>query len=127
MKRTISLALLFLLGASLAIAQKPAARQTFVLNLDYAKFRNNDSSGYLEIYYGFYPSLITYGNRNGHRLGVLKVHTRVIDERSGQYRTNVLSTVLVPAPDSQQVTNRMVSISQAGHTLPFGDYRLDYL
>jgi GWxTD domain-containing protein len=127
MKRTMAFALLLLVGASIAIAQKPAARQTFVLNLDYAKFRNNDSSGYLEIYYGFYPSLITYGNRNGHRMGVLKVHTRIVDERSGQFWTNIISTVLVPAPDSQQVTNRMVSISQAGHTLPFGDYRLDVL
>jgi GWxTD domain-containing protein len=127
MKRILGFALLLLVGASIAIAQKPAARQKFVLNLDYSKFRNTDSSGYLEIYYGFYPSLITYGNRSGHRMGVLKVHTRIIDERSGEYRTNILSTVLVPAPDSQQVTNRMVSISQAGHTLPFGDYRLDVL
>jgi GWxTD domain-containing protein len=127
MKRMVGYAFMLLVGASIAIAQKPAGRQTFVLNLDYSKFRNNDSSGYLEIYYGFYPSLITYGIRNGHRMGVLKVHTRIVDERTGRYRTNILSTVLVPAPDSQQVTNRMVSISQAGHTLPFGDYRLDVL
>ncbi len=127
MIRMVWYALLLVVGASIAIAQKPAGRQTFVLNLDYSKFRNNDSSGYLEIYYGFYPSLITYGNRNGLRMGVLKVHTRIVDEHSGRYRTNILSTVLVPAPDSQQVTSRMVSISQAGHTLPFGDYRLDVL
>lgn len=124
MKRVIGFALLLLMGASAAIAQKPAARQTFVLNLDYSKFRNNDSSGYLEIYYGFYPSLITYGNRNGYRMGVLKVNTRITNEKTGHYLTNILSTVLVPAPDSEQVTNRMVSISQAGHTLPFGEYRL---
>ena len=124
MKRTVGFALLLLVSASIAIAQKPAARQTFVLNLDYSKFRNDDSSGYVEIYYGFYPSLITYGNRNGHRTGVLKVKTRITDDRTGQYFANILSTVLVPAPDSQQVSNRMVSISQAGHTLPFGDYHL---
>ncbi len=127
MKRVIGFALLLLAGAAIAIAQKPAARQAFVLNLDYSKFRNNDSSGYFEIYYGFYPSLITYGNRNGQRMGVLKVHTRIVDERSGQYWTNIISTVLVPAPDSLQPTNRMVSVSQAGHILPFGDYRLDVL
>ena len=125
MKRIIGFAFLLTLGVSLGLAQKPAQRQNFVLNLDYSKFRNNDSSGYLEIYYGFYPSLITYGIRDGHRMGVLKVNTRVVDPKTGMFLVNILSTVLMPAPDSSQIQNRTVSISQAGHTLPFGEYRLD--
>jgi len=125
MKRAIGYAAMLLLGMSIALAQKPASRQTLVLNLDYAKFRNNDSSGYLEIYYGFYPSLITYGQRDGQRMGVLKVRTRVRDERSGLFQVNTVSTVLLPAPDSSGASNRIVSISQAGHVVPFGDYRLD--
>jgi GWxTD domain-containing protein len=125
MKRAITVIVLIVLGLSFAVAQKPAARQAFVLNLDYAKFRNDDSTGYLEVYYGFYPSLITYGMRDGKRTGVLKVNSRIVEEPSQFYRSNVISTVLVPYPDSTHNTNRLVSISQAGYTLPFGDYRLE--
>lgn len=124
MKRFVMYAALFVIGVSVALSQRPAPRQNFVLNLDYAKFRNNDTTGYLEIYYGFYPSLVTYGLRDGRRTGVLKVATQVRDERSGFFQVNSLSTVLLPAPDSAQVSTRVVSISQAGYTLPFGDYRL---
>jgi hypothetical protein len=31
-----------------------------VLNLDYARFRNDAQSAYSEIYYGFYPNLLHY-------------------------------------------------------------------
>ena len=125
MKRIIGFAILLSLGVSMGWAQKPAQKQNFVLNLDYSKFRNNDSSGYIEIYYGFYPSLISYGIRDGRRMGVLKVNTRIVDPKSGMFLVNILSTVLVPPPDSNQMPSRTVSISQAGHALPFGDYRLD--
>ncbi|HTY38755.1 MAG TPA: GWxTD domain-containing protein [Bacteroidota bacterium] len=125
MKRMIGLAVLLALGISAGTAQRTAQKQSFVLNLDYAKFRNNDSSGYVEIYYGFYPSLITYGVRDGRRTGVLKVQTQIIDQKTGAYLVNVLSTVLVPQPDSIQMSSRTVSISQAGHALPFGEYKLN--
>ena len=125
MKRAITFIALLLVAVSITSAQKPATRQAFVLNLDYAKFHNNDSTGYLEIYYGFYPSLVTYGVRNGQRMGVLKVHTRIMEEPSKLFRSNIISTVLIPYPDSTHVASRLVSISQAGHTLPFGEYRLE--
>ena len=116
--------LLLLAGGPLANAQKGSARQAFVINLDYAKFRNDDSSAYLEIYYGFYPSLVTYAERGGVLTGVLKVSTRIREKVSGALHVNTLSTVLIPAPDTISGSGS-VMISQTGYTLPFGDYQLD--
>lgn len=125
MKRMLGWFLLLLMAGGPALAQKQAGRQTFVLNLDYAKFRNDDSSGYLEIYYGFYPSLVTFGQREGVRTGILKVSTRIKDVATGLLRVNSLSTVLIPPPDTSRGPAGSVMISQAGYALPFGEYQLD--
>lgn len=125
MKKAVGFFLLLLMAGGPAVqAQKPAARQAFVLNLDYAKYRNNDSSGYLEIYYGFYPSLVTYANRGGSLTGVLKVSTVVKEIATGTLHVNTISTVLIPPPDTSRGAGS-VMVSQSGYTLPFGKYQLD--
>lgn len=125
MKKAIGLCLVLLLaGVSLANAQKSSSRQAFVLNLDYAKFRLNDSTSYLEIYYGFYPSLVTYSNRGGALTGMLKVSTIIKESATGVLRVNTISTVLIPPPDTGRAAGS-VMISQSGYPLPFGNYQLD--
>ena len=70
--------LLIFLASVLAISESAAQRlypkSPLILNLDYAKFRNDDSSGYLELYYGFYPGLVSYDQSEGRFSGFLKVH-----------------------------------------------------
>ena len=125
MKKAIGFCLMLLLvGGSLANAQKNTSRQAFVLNLDYAKFRLNDSSSYLEIYYGFYPSLVTYSNRGGVLTGILKLSTIIRESATGVIRVNTNSTVLIPPPDTGRSAGS-VMISQSGYPLPFGNYQLD--
>ena len=125
MKKMLGCLFLLLMVGDPAVAQQKTGRQAFVLNLDYAKFRNDDSSGYLEIYYGFYPSLVTFGQREGVRTGILKVSTRVKDVATGLLRVNTLSTVLIPPTDTSRGPAGSVMISQAGFALPFGEYQLD--
>jgi len=126
MKKVFGFCLVLCLAAlSLATAQMNATKQAFVLNLDYAKFRNTDSSGYLEIYYGFYPSLVTFDMRDAAPKGILKVSTRVREVSSGDLRVNTLSTVLIPMPDTSRGGVGSVMISQSGYALPVGEYRLD--
>ena len=48
-------ALLACLSGNLA-AQNLIPLGTFVLNLDYARFRNDAQRSYFELYYGFYPN-----------------------------------------------------------------------
>ncbi|HIN61848.1 MAG TPA: hypothetical protein EYM89_03720, partial [Candidatus Marinimicrobia bacterium] len=42
------------------LAQDITPPESFRLNLDYAKFRYDNENAYLEIYYAFYPYLLTY-------------------------------------------------------------------
>ena len=126
-KIVIFLVLTTVLVVSESAAQRMYPRSPLILNLDYAKFRNDDSSGYLEVYYGFYPGLVTYEQRDGSFSGFLKVNTRVKDSQSGHYVVNRLSGVPVVIKDTSQSSMRSTFVSQVGIVLPFGEYSLEVL
>lgn len=125
MKRVFALLGVFIVVASVSLAQRITPRGPFVLNLDYAKFRNNDSTGYLEIYYGFYPRLISYDFRGGRYVGALAVHTGLIDKRTDTYIVSDRSSVPVLIADTSSASLRSTFVSQKGYALPFGDYTLE--
>ena len=118
-----------LLAASLigqtASTQHLKPRGTFVLNLDYAKFRNDDKSGYLEIYYGFYPQLINYEKRGDSYVGVMRLETRLIQLSTGERLINDRSNVPIIIADTSDPSYRYPRVSQAGYAVPMGDYRLE--
>jgi GWxTD domain-containing protein len=121
------LVLASMLAVSESAAQRLYPKSPLILNLDYAKFRNDDSSGYLELYYGFYPGLVAYEQREGRFSGFLKVDTRVKDTQSGRYIVNRLSGVPVVIRDTSQASMRSTFVSQVGMTLPFGEYALEVI
>ena len=126
MKRVFGAFVIAMLAfTSVIFAQRIAPSGAFVLNLDYAKFRNNDSTGYLEIYYGFYPRLVTYEFRNGQYFGILKVNTRIRDRQTGFYAVNVWSFVPVLVADTSDAMLRSTLVSVAGYSLAFGEYSLE--
>ena len=102
-------------------------RARLILNLDYAKFRNDDSSGFLEVYYGFYPGLVSYEARDGRFSGFLKVNTRIKDTQNGRYLVNRLSGVPVVIKDTSQASMRSTFVSMLGIVLPFGEYALEVM
>jgi GWxTD domain-containing protein len=106
-------------------AQKLIPKARLILNLDYAQFRNDDSTGFLEVYYGFYPGLVTYEQSEGRFSGYLRVHTRVKDTKSGNYVFNRLSGVPVVIKDTSQAAMRSTFVSMLGIVLPFGEYMLE--
>jgi GWxTD domain-containing protein len=125
-KKIFVLIILVLLAApSHSRAQKLVPKARLILNLDYAKFRNDDSSGFLEVYYGFYPGLVAFEQAEGRFSGFLKVHTRVKDTRSGSYVVNRLSGVPVVIKDTSLGAMRSTFVSMLGLVLPFGEYVLE--
>jgi len=125
MKRVFGLLGFILIAISISSAQRLAPSGQFILNLDYAKFRLNDSSGYLEIYSGYYPRLISY-NRQGERLeGALITHTKIRDKRTNAYVVDRHSTIPVQITDTSATSARSTLVSQTGHALAFGDYVLE--
>jgi GWxTD domain-containing protein len=126
MKRLLAILTIAVIAVtSMGVAQRITASGRFVLNLDYAKFRNNDSTGYLEIYYGFYPRLITYDLINGRFVGLLKVYTRIKDTLTQSYLVNNVSNVPVAVADTTEQSLRSTFVTQAGHLLPNGEYTLE--
>jgi GWxTD domain-containing protein len=125
MKMFVPLALATLIAFSVGSAQRLYPKSPLILNLDYAKFHNNDSSGYLEVYYGFYPGLVTFDQREGRFHGFLKVDTRVKDVRTGSYVVTRLSGVPVVITDTSRMGMRSTLVSQIGFALPFGEYVLE--
>jgi GWxTD domain-containing protein len=125
MKQVLGVLVLSFIVLSVGLGQRIAPSGQFVLNLDYAKFRNNDSSGYLEVYYGYYPRLISYERRGERYEGALLTNTRIRDQRTNSYLINRRSAIPVHLSDTSQAGPRSTLVSQTGHALPFGDYMLE--
>lgn len=120
------LALLIALSPTVLPQQiKPSG--TFVLNLDYAKFRNDEKSGYLEIYYGFYPQLINYRKVGDRFVGVMRLETRLTAVSSGERIINDRSNVPISISDTSDPSYRYPRVSQVGYAVPNGEYRLEVM
>lgn len=102
---------------------RPAA--PFILNLDYARFRYDDRSGYLEIYYAFYPKLLTYEWSEGKYRGGVVLSTRLINNQTKVRSVDNRSVLPITEADTSGVWFRYAFITQAGYAVPFGDCTLE--
>ena len=106
-----------------AVAQTPA--NPFVINFDYARFRNNATNGYLELYYSFYCGQITFHADGTGLKGGVGIRTNLIQEGTGKAVINERVVLPVVMDDTSAAGWRTTSIlRQAGHLVPFGKYRL---
>ena len=106
-----------------AVAQAPA--NPFVINFDYARFRNNATNGYLELYYSFYCGQITFHADGTGLKGGVGIRTNLIQEGTGKAVINERVVLPVVMDDTSAAGWRTTSIlRQAGHLVPFGKYRL---
>jgi len=120
--------LLMALGMACGVelfAQTLTPTSNFVLNVDYARFRNNDQSGYLEVYYGFYPNLLTYRLSDGVYHAGVKLRTRVWNKATQAVAQQVLLPLAIT--DTSSASYRFPFITQAGYMIPFGEYTLEVL
>ncbi|MEX0737148.1 MAG: hypothetical protein WD182_06870, partial [Bacteroidota bacterium] len=125
MKRLVVCAALLALMAVSADAQRIVPTTSFVLNLDYAQFRNDDQSSYLEIYYGFYARLLTYEKTEEGYLGIVRLNTRIKNNATGEYIVNDVSPLSVSIKDTSDPSYGASRVAQVGYALPFGEYTLE--
>ncbi|MBC8180198.1 GWxTD domain-containing protein [candidate division KSB1 bacterium] len=96
----------------------------FTLNVDYAKFRYDDQSAYLEIYYACFPHQLTYhSSEEKYRAGV-KLHTQLINNETQTVLIDKRVLLPVAINDTTDAAFRYPFTSQSGHALPFGQYSL---
>lgn len=125
MRRILLLIVLSTFGSIDLIAQSIIPTSPFVTNIDYARFRNDEQSGYLEIYYGFYTNLLTYQWSEGKYRAGVHLWTRLRDEETETFAVNERVLLPVEITDTTDVSLRFPFITQAGYVIPLGDYTLE--
>lgn len=124
MKKLIIAVAFAIFGGDGLFAQALAPRTAFVVNLDYARFRNTENSGYLEIYYGFYPDLLTLMPTNRGYQGGVVLSTRITDNASNALVINKEAVLPIVISDTSSASFQYPSMTQTGHYLPYGHYTL---
>ena len=109
----------------LSTAQAQSSTPPFVMNFDYARFRNDASTCYLELYYSFYCGQVTL-QQDGERLrGGLVLETIISAEQADQAVVTERMTLPIVLEDTTGAAWKMRSIiRQAGHLLPNAKYSL---
>ena len=125
MRRILLLIVFTTFGSIDLIAQSIIPTSPFVTNIDYARFRNDEQSGYLEIYYGFHPHLLTHQWSEGKYRAGVHLWTRVRDDKTEAFAVNERVLLPVEITDTTDVSLRFPFITQAGYVLPLGDYTLE--
>ncbi|HEY5614424.1 MAG TPA: hypothetical protein VIL52_00245, partial [Bacteroidota bacterium] len=114
--------LLCLVSQELSAWQIPTTN--FVMNVDYARFQYDQESAYMEIYYGFYPKLITFHQTGGAYSGAVILKTDLRDAVSHTVLRSEHSLLPVSFADTGAISASGGFLTQAGYALPFGEYLL---
>lgn len=125
MKKFFFLVILAMFSCINLLAQDIIPTLSFALDLDYARFRNDDQSGYLEIYYAFYPCLLTYRLSEGKYRAVVQLSTRMRNDKTKALVVNERVLLPIVISDTSAPSFKYPFISQAGYALPLGDYTLE--
>lgn len=99
----------------------------FVLNVDYARFKYDEQSTYLEIYYAFYPSLVTFAQKDGKYQGSVMLSTSLRKQGTGEVVIERTASHPMVIADMTAPFLRTTYVTQAGYTVPFGDYVLEVI
>ncbi len=95
----------------------------FLMSVDYARFKNNDSTGYVEFYFLFYPGLVsTERNVDGVDRGSILLRVEASEKTTGALYINELRILPVSISDSTQRLSSNTLVSQANYVLRHGTY-----
>lgn len=117
--------LLFILAVCAGSAQeKILPTSSFVVNFDYARFKNDDSTQYVEMYIACFPHLVTLERTEADLRGLVEVGLRLTDKRTGALALNNRSLIPVEVKDTADAAYRTTLIAQMGYVVPAGSYEL---
>lgn len=127
MKKIWALLLLLALVPTGAGAQIIVPVGDMFVNVDYARFMNNDTSGYVEVYYGFYPNSLTFVKSDEQYRGGMLLTTRILDTETRTLVEERRTPVQFSQKDTAGVWYRYPVVTQKGFVLPYGRYALEVL
>ena len=95
------------------------------MNMDYARFRNDTVSTYLEIYYSFYAGSISFARADSDYRGAVMVTTLIREKNTNDTLVLQRRKMPVAIPDTTSLSRLSVFVVQAGFSLPYGEYVLE--
>ena len=127
-KKYFVTALLVLSAAAPLPAQRFDPSAGFILNLDFSRFRYDDSTGYVELYHAFYPTLVTLdGTPDGSYRGWIRMTVRIRTKAEGVPVVHEVNILPVVVRDSASLRSSMTMVSASSYRIPAGEYFLDVL
>lgn len=125
MKKSTLIGLVLLAFSSVLSAQMVEPKSKFILNLDYSRFRYDEKSAYLEIYYGFHPRHLTFEYADGKYSGGVKLITTVKDKMTNEVVVNQKRSLSLAEEDTSGIWYRFPFLSQSSHKISSGEYDLE--
>ena len=123
MVRRIAAALICSLSV-LGAQERIEPSSSFVVNFDYAVFRNNDSTKYLELYFASFPHLVTLERNEDQYKGFVVIDLELRDKATQMLLEKSRSLIPVQTPDTSDMAYRNTLIGQMGYVVPAGNYDL---
>ncbi|MCG3155708.1 MAG: hypothetical protein DKINENOH_02316 [bacterium] len=127
MKPRFALLACLLLAGVPAAAQDLAPAAPLTFNLDYARFRNDERSGYLEVYYSFQPRVLSYHLANGQYHAGVQITTRLLERSGARVVVEKRTLLKVSQADTAAAWYNYPMVTQAGFALPHGEYTLEVI
>lgn len=107
-----------------AFAQEIVPESKFVLNVDYARFRNTVETNYLEVYYSFFPRFLTFNHTDGKFHAGVNLTTVLIDSKTDRKIVERHDPIHIAEEDTSQIWFQHAIITQAGFEVPPGKFIL---
>lgn len=125
MRKIIRLVLVALVLGQPLPAQTLAPAGALQFHVDYARFRQDDQSGYLEVYYSFHPRLLTFMQENGKFHAGIALSTRLLRAGAEEAVADKNMALHLAEADTAATWYRFPFVTQTGFVLPQGDYTLE--
>ena len=123
-KKIISLCMFILLVYNAFSQSKPSGKH-FILNVDYNRFWKNDTTAFVEISTGLYPSLATLQKDDSGIHGKVDVFIMITRNTDGQIVFNNRYAVALSYPDSQALARARMVVNNTTYELERNIYRVD--
>jgi GWxTD domain-containing protein len=118
------LILLVVLSSS-SIGQPLVRNNRLLLNVDYARFRNDEKSSYLEIYYSLFSGQLRFHREGNHSKAVVALNTELLKQQSGERVAQEHIDVPFILEDTSLMAPVKSLVREAGHLVPTGKYLLN--
>ncbi|HEX9614241.1 MAG TPA: GWxTD domain-containing protein [Bacteroidota bacterium] len=113
-----------LMPAVLQAQERIEPRSAFGINFDYARFSDNDSSHYLELYFACYPQLVTLRKTEGRYAGYVEIRSTLRARGTDSIVAANRSLIPISVPDTSSAAYRNTLVGQLTYSIPAGPYDL---